>query len=168
MRPDSEEFAPFYAGYVSLVSENDIEDALKQQVAEIEAFWRSIPEDVASVVHEPYRWKVRQVLEHLVDGERIFGYRLLRILRGDATPLPGFDEHIYADASEEYPRTLKAITDSMVALRQANILQLETLPESAMKRTGIASGSPVSVRALAYILVGHVRHHDAVLRKRLG
>jgi hypothetical protein len=82
--------------------------------------------------------------------------------------LPGFDEHIYADASEEFPRTLKAITDSMVALRQANILQLENLPESAMKRTGIASGSPVSVRALAYILVGHVRHHDAVLRKRLG
>lgn len=168
MRPDSTEFAPFYAGYVSLVSESNIEDALREQVAAIEAFWRSIPEDVASVVHEPYRWKVRQVLEHLVDGERIFGYRLLRILRGDTTPLPGFDEHFYADASEEYPRTLKAITDSMVALRQANILQLENLPESAMKRTGIASGSPVSVRALAYILVGHVRHHDAVLRKRLG
>lgn len=168
MRPDSTEFAPFYAGYISLVSESNIEDALREQVAEVEAFWRSIPEDVASLVHEPYRWKVRQVMEHLVDGERIFGYRLLRILRGDATPLPGFDEHIYADASEEFPRTLKAITDSMVALRQANILQLENLPESAMKRTGIASGSPVSVRALAYILVGHVRHHDAVLRKRLG
>jgi hypothetical protein len=168
MRPDSTEFAPFYAGYVSLVSESDIEVALKEQVAEIELFWRSIPEDVASVVHEPYRWKVRQVLEHLVDGERIFGYRLLRILRGDETPLPGFDEHFYADASEEFPRTLKAITDSMVALRQANILQLENLSESAMKRTGTASGSRVSVRALAYILVGHVRHHDAVLRKRLG
>ncbi len=168
MRPDSTEFAPFYAGYVSLVSESDIEASLKEQVAEIELFWRSIPEDVASVVHEPYRWKVRQVLEHLVDGERIFGYRLLRILRGDETPLPGFDEHFYADASEEFPRKLTAITDSMVALRQANILLLENLPESAMKRTGVASGSRVSVRALAYILVGHVRHHDVVLRKRLG
>lgn len=168
MRPEPTEYAPFYSGYVSLVTETDIRKVLIEQSEEVGAFWSSIPEELASVVHEPYRWKVRQVLEHLVDGERIFGYRLLRILRGDATPLPGFDEHFYADASEEFPRKLEMITESFISLRRANILQIENLPEIALKRTGTASGSLISVGALAFILAGHVRHHDAVLRKRLA
>jgi hypothetical protein len=168
MRPEPTEYARFYSGYVSLVTETDIRKVLIEQSEEVGAFWSSIPEELASVVHEPYRWKVRQVLEHLVDGERIFGYRLLRILRGDATPLPGFDEHFYADASEEFPRKLEMITESFISLRRANILQIENLPEIALKRIGTASGSLISVGALAFILAGHVRHHDAVLRKRLA
>lgn len=168
MRPEPSEYAPFYSGYVSLVQETDILKVLVDQSLEVGAFWRSIPEELATVVHEPYRWKVRQVMEHLVDGERIFGYRLLRILRGDKTPLPGFDQHQYADACEEFPRKIATIAESFVALRLANVLQLENLPETALARTGTASGSLVSVRALAFILAGHVRHHQAVLCKRLA
>ena len=120
------------------------------------------------MVHQPYTWNVRQVLDHLTYGERIFGYRLLRIARGDATALPGFDEHFYADASEESAAPLADIADMFAALRQANILLLKNLPEVAWTRMGTMSDTVISVRALAFILAGHVRHHDAILRKRLS
>ena len=102
-----------------------------------------------------------------MDGERIFGYRLLRIARADLTPLPGFDEHFFAEASEEHPAPLADIIASFDALRRANILLIRNLPEAAWNRVGTMSGSSVTVRALAYILAGHIRHHDAILRHRL-
>ncbi len=125
MRPDPSEYAPYYAGYVDLVPETDILPILDSQAREVESFWRSIPENAASEVHAPYTWSIRQVLDHLVDGERIFGYRLLRISRGDSTPLSGFDEHLYAEASEENPAPLADIIDSFAGLRRANYLLIK-------------------------------------------
>lgn len=167
MRPESTEYASFYAGYVNLVPEADILSVLQMQLDDVSQFWRTIPESSASVIHPPYSWKIRQVLDHLVDGERIFGYRLLRIARGDATPLPGFDEHFYAAASEEQPSPLSDIVESFECLRRANILLIRNLPDAAWDRAGTASGSLITPRALAWILAGHVRHHDVILRKRL-
>lgn len=168
MRPDPSEYAPYYAGYVDLVPETDILPILDAQAREVEAFWRSIPENAASEVHAPYTWSIRQVLDHLVDGERIFGYRLLRISRGDSTPLPGYDDQLYAKASEENPAPLADIIDSFAGLRRANYLLIKNLSPSAWERCGTANQSRVSVRALAYILVGHIRHHDTILRKRMS
>lgn len=167
MKPAHTEYSEFYAGYIRLVPEDDVLNVLEQQLIEISDFWRRIPESEAAVIHPPYAWKIRQVLDHLVDGERIFGYRLLRIARGDSTPLPGFDEHFFAEASEERPAPLADIIGSFEALRQANILLIRNLPESAWSRAGTMSDSPITVRALAYILAGHIRHHDAILRQRL-
>lgn len=167
MKPDPTEYSEFYAGYTRLVPEDDVLKVLEQQLAEISDFWRRIPESEAAVIHPPYSWKIRQVLDHLVDGERIFGYRLLRIARGDSTPLPGFDEHFFAEASEERPAPLADIIASFEALRRANILLIRNLPESAWNRVGTMSDSPITVRALAYILAGHIRHHDVILRQRL-
>ncbi|MCA9033761.1 MAG: DinB family protein [Planctomycetaceae bacterium] len=167
MRPTADEYALFYAGYVEQVPENDIVRVLESQLAEVVQLWKSIPESEAAVIHKPYSWKIRQVLDHLTDGERIFGYRLLRIARGDQTPLPGFDEHFYANASEESAARLSDIVGAFEALRRANVLLLKNLPDDAWRRMGTMSETPVSVRALAYILAGHVRHHDAILRKRL-
>ena len=168
MQPKPDEYAAFYAGYVNLVPEEDVLSVLQTQLHTVSEFWRTIPESAATVVHQPYTWNVRQVLDHLTDGERIFGYRLLRIARGDATALPGFDEHFYADASEESAAPLADIADMFAALRQANILLLKNLPEVAWTRMGTMSDTVISVRALAFILAGHVRHHDAILRKRLS
>jgi hypothetical protein len=167
MRPSQDEYSDFFAGYISLVPENDVLNVLEQQLVEIPAFWHEISESEATAVHSPYTWKIRQVLDHLVDGERIFGYRLLRIARGDTTPLPGFDEHFFAEASEERPTPLADIIESFESLRRANILLIRNLPAAAWSRMGIMSGSPTSVRALAFILAGHIRHHDAILRCRL-
>jgi hypothetical protein len=167
MRPARDEYSDFFAGYISLVPENDVLHVLEQQLVEIPVVWRGITESEATAIHAPYTWKIRQVLDHLVDGERIFGYRLLRIARGDTTPLPGFDEHFFAEASEERPAPLSDIIASFESLRRANILMIRNLPDSAWSRIGIMSGSPTSARALAFILAGHIRHHDAILRRRL-
>ena len=168
MQPKPDEYAAFYAGYENLVPEENVISVLQMQWQNATEFWRTIPESAATLVHQPYTWNIRQVLDHLTDGERIFGYRLLRIARGDATALPGFDEHFYASASEESAAPLTDIADMFAALRQANILLLKNLPEAAWSRVGTMSGTVVSVRALAFILAGHVRHHDAILRKRLA
>jgi hypothetical protein len=167
MRPAQDEYSDFFAGYISLVPENDVLHVLEQQLVEIPVFWRGISETEATAIHSPYTWKIRQVLDHLVDGERFFGYRLLRIARGDKTPLPGFDEHFFAEASEERPAPLADIIESFESLRRANILLIRNLPDAAWSRIGIMSGSPASARALAFILAGHIRHHDAILRQRL-
>ena len=167
MRPAQNEYSDFFAGYINLVPENDVLPVLEQQLVEIPVVWRGITESEATAIHLPYTWKIRQVLDHLVDGERIFGYRLLRIARGDTTPLPGFDEHFFAEASEERPAPLADIIESFESLRRTNILLIRNLPAAAWSRMGIMSGSPTSVRALAFILAGHIRHHDAILRCRL-
>lgn len=103
-----------------------------------------------------------------MDGERIFGYRLLRIARGDLTPLPEFDEHFFAEASEEHPAPLTDITASFDALRRANILLIRNLPEAAWNRVGTMSGSSVTLSDIASILASHSHSHDAVFRQRLS
>ena len=168
MRPDPSEYAEFYAGYVDQVPETNIVQVFQTQLDETTQFWRSIPESLAACVHPPYSWKVRQVLDHLLDGERIFGYRLHRIARGDVTPLPGFDEQHYAAASEEHPASLADIIESWNSLRTANLLLIRNLADAAWGRVGTASGTSITVRALAWIMAGHVRHHNAILRKRLA
>jgi hypothetical protein len=107
-------------------------------------------------------------MDHLLDGERIFGHRLHRIARGDQTPLPGFDENHYAIASEEHPASLADITSMFEHTRSVNVIFLQNLAPDAWLRTGTASNSRISVRALAWILAGHIRHHDDILRRRLG
>ena len=168
MRPLPDEYAEWYAGYIAKVPEGNILDVLQQQLGEVREFWSKIPESVAAVVHEPYLWNVRQVLCHLTEGERVFGYRILRISRADATPLPGWDENHYAIMSEESPAPLSDCCLEFVGLRQANLCMLRNLSEKAWLRKGTANDHQISVRALAYILAGHIRHHDAILRKRLG
>lgn len=166
-RPEPSEYDSFYAGYIAKVPDGDVIQILDQQLHDVVQFWRSIPPSAASVIHPPYRWNVRQVLDHLVDGERVFGYRLFRISRGDETPLPGYDEHFYAQASEEQPAPLADIVESFEMLRRANLNLIRNLPESAWNRAGTSNNSRITARALIFILAGHVYHHDAILRQRL-
>lgn len=167
-RPLASEHAPFYAGYVALVPEVDVMGVLESQAREVDALLRSIPETQAGVLHPPYTWTIKQVIGHLIDGERIFAYRALRIARGDATPLPGFDENAYA-RSGEFDRLKGAqFADEFAAVRRSTVLLFRHLPDAAWSRAGTANGSPISVRASAFIIAGHVRHHVAIIRKRLG
>ncbi len=168
MRPQPSEYSDWYGGYISKVPEENILEVLEQQLHEVRDFWSQIPEAMAAVVHAPYTWNVRQVLCHLTEGERVFGYRILRISRDDPTPLPGWDENHYAIMSEEFPAPLADITQEFVGLRQANLCMLRNLSKQAWQRSGTANDSRISVLALAYILAGHIRHHDAILRKRLA
>jgi hypothetical protein len=167
-RPDSTEYAAYYEKYVSLVTETDVVAALAAQLVEVVSFLRTVPEESAAVLHAPYTWTFKQVVGHLTDGERVFGYRALRFARGDATPLPGFDENTYATAAESNRLPLADVIAEFEAVRKSNVWLFRNLPAQAWTRTGEANGNRVSVRALAYILVGHTRHHSAILRKRLA
>lgn len=167
MRPQPIDYSPQAAGYIALVPEAEILPVLQDQLDTTAAWWRTFPEAAARTVHPPYTWELRQAMHHIADAERIFGYRLLRIARGDQTPLQGFAENPYADATLELNCSLSDIITEFICLRQANLIALRGLPPAAWDRSGTASDARVTVRGLAYILAGHVRHHDAALRKRM-
>jgi hypothetical protein len=167
-RPDSADYAPDHGKYVSLVPEDDVLAALKSQLAETLALLRGAPESEANRRHPPYTWSIKEVVGHLTDCERVFGYRALRFARGDATPLPGFDENAYARAAESDRRTLADLAAEFEAVRRSHLALFGSLSEAAWDRKGIANDSEVTVRAIAYILVGHERHHTAILRRRLS
>jgi hypothetical protein len=167
-RPASTEYAAYYGKYIDLVPEADVVAALAAQLDEVLPFLRSVPEAQGNVRHPPYTWSIKEVVGHLTDCERVFGYRALRFARGDATALPGFDETAYARAAESDRRPLADLVAEFEALRRSHVLFFRNLPDAAWSRSGEANGNRVTVRAAAYILVGHTRHHAAILRKRLA
>lgn len=167
-RPSPDEYAPFYAGYVALVPEDDAVAALDAQLDAIRALLGAVPEAESLVRHAPYTWSVRDVVGHMTDAERIFGHRALRFARGDATPLPGFDEGAYVVAAGFDRTPLADLSAQFEAARRSNLLLLRGLDPDRWTLGGEANGSFVTVRALAAILVGHARHHEAILRRRLA
>lgn len=165
-RPEKTEYAEFYAGYISLVEETDIVSALQIQLTELEILFAEMPPEKADFRYAPDKWSVKELLGHMIDGERIFAYRALRISRGDQTPLPGFEENSYVENSNFGERKIADLLEEFLYLRQANIIFFRNLNEKAWSQIGTASGAQVSVRALAYTMVGHVRHHINILRRR--
>jgi hypothetical protein len=167
-RPGAGEYAPFYANYVALATEQDVVAALATQLEETLALLRGLPEATANTRHAPYTWSLKQVIGHLTDAERVFGYRALRFARNDPTPLPTFEENAYVDNANFDAIPFGGLLDEFEHLRRADICMFRHLPEAAWSRTGIASNNPVTVRALAFVIVGHTRHHMNIVRKRLA
>jgi hypothetical protein len=167
-RPLPEEFAAFYAGYVARVPEDDILSVLAAQAEEVRRLAAAAPPGRETFRYGPGKWSVRQVLGHLVDGERAFGYRAFCISRGEQANLPSFDENEYVARSPYDRIPAAALAEEFTVVRDANLRVLRALPEDAWVRVGAANGYRVSVRALAWIMAGHVRHHQGVLRERYG
>jgi DinB superfamily len=166
-RPISTEFAPYQEAYIKLVEETDILAALELQLRQVVDEWSRIDAKTSLVRHSPYTWSLKEVIGHINDAERIFGYRALRFARGDKTELPSFEENDYVRNAEFDRCDWRDLIDEFQALRRANFLMLNNLAESAWMNAGIAGGHRVTVHALAYVLVGHVRHHNNVIRLRL-
>ena len=168
MRPTPAEYAPFYETYVSLVPDDDILSALERQPAEVRALAATVTPDGKSYRYARGKWSVGEVIGHMGDAERVFGYRAFCISRGEIAHLPSFDEKAYTAGAEFDRCRFSELVDEWATLRQSNLIVLRRLPPDAWNRTGTASGAAVSVRALAYILAGHVRHHVGILRSRYG
>jgi uncharacterized protein (TIGR03083 family) len=166
--PEAGEYAAYYAGYVSRVPPGDLLAHLEKQGRATAAALRSLTPAQAAVRYAPGKWSVAEVLGHVIDSERIFTYRALRIARGDETPLPGFDQDRYAPAGAFDRRSPADVVDELESVRRATLTLLRGLPADAWVRRGTASGHPVTVRALAYIIAGHELHHLEVLRARYG
>jgi len=165
-RPEKNEYAVFYETYVLLVEETDIVSALEKSLNELQNLLAEVSEEKASYAYAEGKWSVRELLGHLIDGERIFSYRALRISRNDKTPLASFEENSYVANSNFRCTKLADLIKEFSLLRRSNILFFKNLTDESWLRTGAASEATVSVRALAYIMVGHVRHHARILRER--
>jgi hypothetical protein len=167
-RPAATEAAPFYHRYITQVQGENIGQELRDQLVEVERLCSRLDDHAAIARYAPGKWSVKEILGHLTDVERIFSYRLLRIARGDATPLPGFDENTYVPAGRFDEQPLRALLAGFRAVRMSSLALVEGVPTTAWSGRGVASGETITARALAYILVGHVAHHLGVLRDRYG
>jgi uncharacterized damage-inducible protein DinB len=166
-RPEATEYAPYYGKYVSLVAgDDDILRALSDQLSETLALLGSVPESEAGFRYAAGKWSVKELVGHMIDGERIFAYRALRFARNDPTPLPGFEQDDYIQNASFDACTLGALAAEFESVRRATLFLFEHLDAEAWMRTGVASESEASVRALAYIIAGHELHHVGVLRDR--
>ena len=158
-KPDVNEYDPYYGKYISLVTEDDIRHAFAGQPAELRAAHAGLAEEMGAHAYAEGKWTIKEVLSHLIDGERIFAYRMLRISRGDETPIEGFEQDGYIENSNANNRSFADLLDEFEFNRRGNVLFLNNLDAAGLARMGTASGLPISVRALANISIGHVRHH---------
>ncbi|MEK6320363.1 MAG: DinB family protein [Acidobacteriota bacterium] len=165
-RPEASEYPPYCEGYVSRVPHGDIVEILGQQLEETLALIGSIPEARSDWRYADGKWSVKELIGHVIDSERIFAYRALRFGRGDATPLSGFEQDDYVRGAAFDQRSLSDLANEYGHVRRATISLLANLESEAWTRRGLANNNEVSVRALAFIIAGHERHHVEILRTR--
>jgi uncharacterized damage-inducible protein DinB len=166
VRPDPGEHAEYYSKYTRLVPDGDIVEILEAQLRETAAFLRAIPSHLHGHRYAEGKWSVKEVIGHLCDAERIFAYRALRFGRGDTTPLASFDENAYVANARFDEQEFDLLVEDFVEVRRATLTLLRGMNADEAARQGTASDWPVSVRALAWIIAGHVIHHTGILRER--
>lgn len=165
-RPETNEYAPYYETYVSLVTEHEIVPVLAAQPLELQDIFDYVPEEKGTNAYGEGKWTIKEILSHLIDCERMFAYRALRISRGDETPIEGFEQDGYIENSHANGRSIDELLEEFNLLRRANLLFFNNLEDTGWKRLGTASGNGVSVLGLAYIMAGHIRHHIRILEER--
>jgi hypothetical protein len=165
-RPPASEYAPYQAGYVACVPEGDIFEILSRQGAAFPEFLHSIGESRGNHRYATGKWTVKEVIGHVNDTERVFAYRAMRFARGDETPLASFEQDEYVPIGNFGARTLASLADEFAHLRAATLDLYYYLDADALARRGSASGFVVSVRAMAYVIAGHVAHNEQILKER--
>ncbi|SET31915.1 DinB family protein [Hymenobacter actinosclerus] len=163
--PATTEYAPFYANYIRLAGSDPLQ-ALCSQPPLLHQLLDGLSDEQARFRYAPGKWSIKEKLVHMIDTERIFAYRALRIARGDATPLPGYEQDDYVPLSDADARPLTDILAEYDAVRAATRCLFNSFGAAAAARCGTASGQPVSVRALVYMLAGHEAHHLQLLQER--
>ena len=165
-RPVDSEYAPYYQSYIARVSENDVVPVLRSQLDELDELLSKVKPDGETYAYAEGKWSIRELVGHLIDAERVFGYRAFCIARGERQNLPGFDQNDYLLTAPYRQTDLEDLLSELRLVRLANIAMLRSLDEAAWARLGTANDNEVSVRALVFIMAGHVRHHMEVLRER--
>lgn len=166
--PAAGEYAEYYNTYISRFRREDFLAAFEHQIGELQDLLGSLPDGDDNRTHEPYTWTLKQLMGHLIDCERIFSTRLLRIAVNDRTPIPGIEQNDYVDNMDYENVSMTALLAEFEHLRRANVLLAERLTPESLENMGTASGLPVSAKANLFILGGHVAYHMEIIRKRLG
>ena len=167
--PQESEYAPAFAGYVARVAE--IEDPLREltsQRAKVVARLAKLTDEQATFRYAPGKWSIKDLVGHLSDAERVFAYRMLRIGRGDTTPLSGFEESDYARAAQSDRRQFGELLAEWSVVRAATMALASSLPPADWANVGTSNDAPMSARAVLYIILGHTEHHLGVLGDRYG
>jgi hypothetical protein len=167
-RPAEDEYSNYYGTYVSKVLESDPIAVMAAQAGITRTLLGGVGESGSGYRYGPDKWSIKEIVGHLCDTERIMAYRALRIARGDETPLPGFEQDDYVRRAESDRRPLIDLIQELADIRHSTLSLFRGLPDEAWSRRGIASGYPFSVRALAFIIPGHERHHVQTLKARYG
>ncbi len=163
--PQPGEHAPYYTRYISLVPRSDIVGTLQKQAEETESL-RGLSDEEACFRYAPDKWTIKQLLGHVIDTERIFTYRALRIARGDQTPIEGFEQDDYVRNAPFDKISMTELMNEYVAVRNATIMLFRHLEPHAWTRRGVANNNEVTVRAIAYIIAGHELHHRQILKEK--
>ena len=167
-RPEAAEYRSYFDRYISLVTEEDLPGVLERQAAEVERVLGELPAAVAGFRYAPGKWSVREVLGHLIDTERVFGYRAVAIARGEEASLPPFDENAFAALAGHERCAVAELAREFGLLRRSHVMLFRHLDEAAWRRTGNVDGHRTSTRAVAFMMAGHVRHHARILSERYG
>ncbi len=165
-QPLENEYAPYYQGYISQVSEDEVLPVLRSQLDALDVLLGRVTPEREQHRYAEGKWSIREIVGHLIDAERVFGYRAFCIARGEQQNLPGFEQNDYILTSPYDRIDLEDLLSEFRLVRLSNIAMLRTLDEESWMRIGTANENQVSVRALAFIMAGHVRHHMEVLRER--
>ena len=165
-KPDIDAVPLFYKGYVENMKEMDVMEALTQSSKVALQLFRSIPEEMGAYRYAPEKWSIKELLNHMMDAERIFAYRALRFARNDKTPLHGFEENDYAPQANAHARTITQLTDEMERLRLSTIDLYASFTPEMLKRDGVANNNWLSVLNLGYVIAGHETHHRKVISER--
>jgi uncharacterized damage-inducible protein DinB len=165
-RPKTGDYATFYEKYIVLVPEGEFLQILETQLREWQRLLGDLSEEQADFRYEPGKWSIKDMIGHVSDSERIFAYRLLRIARGDQTPLAGFEQDDYVRTANSSARKRSDLLEEFTAVRRATIALVSSMDDSAWVRRGVASQREISATAMAFVIAGHERHHRRILEER--
>lgn len=160
------EYSKFQATYINAAMNVELIEELEISLHDFIRFVQNIPMDKFDYHYAEGKWTIKEIIQHIIDSERVFSYRALRISRNDKTPLPGFDENNYVDNTNANKRGLQELLTELSAVRHATLLLFKSFSDEQLARMGIASENEISVRAIGFIIIGHQKHHQKVFEER--
>ena len=160
------EYSQFNATYINALDNVELLEELEISLHDFIRFVQNIPMDKFDYRYAEGKWTIKDIIQHIIDAERIFGYRALRISRNDQTPLSGFEENDYVENTDANSRSIQGLLTELSALRHSNLLMFKSFTEEQLTRMGIASNHSILVRALGFLIIGHQKHHQKVFQER--
>ena len=160
------EYADFYKSYIQVLENVELQEELEISLHKFIKFVQNIPMDKFDYRYADGKWTIKEIIQHLIDCERVFSYRALRISRNDKTPLPGFDENSFVENTNSNQRSLQGLLTEMAVVRQATLSLFSSFSVEQLERIGMASNHQISVRAIGFIIIGHQEHHQKIFQER--
>ena len=160
------EYAGYFSTYINILGDANLQEDLEISLHEFIRFCQNIPMDKFDYRYAQGKWTIKEIIQHIIDTERIFAYRALRISRNDKTPLPGFNENDYVDNTNGNARNLQDLLTEMAVVRQATLSLFKSFSQEQLVRIGTASNNEISVRAIGFIIIGHQKHHQKIFEER--